>query len=174
LLATLAYPTITVLVNISATATSPQSNVAKVTGGGSASTSTSDVTVINTTAPSNPPILSIALTHTGNFTQGQQGATYTITVGNKGGASSTSGTVYANLILPVGLTAVSMSGTGWTCSIDSCSRVDALGGGSSYPTITATVNVAANAPASVTTDAVALGGGSPGAVTSNATTIQAK
>jgi uncharacterized repeat protein (TIGR01451 family) len=174
LLATLSYPTITVLVNISATATSPQSNVAKVTGGGSASTSTADVTVINTTAPSNPPNLSVALTHTGNFTQGQQNATYTVTVGNKGGASSTSGVVNVNLVLPVGLTAVSMAGDGWTCSTSTCSRVDALGGGSSYPAITATVSVDAAAPASVTTSAVASGGGSGGAVTSNATTIQAK
>lgn len=174
LLATLAYPSITVLVNVSATATSPQSNVAKVTGGGSAATSSTDVTVINTTAPSNPPVLSIAITHSGNFTQGQQGATYTITVGNKGGASSTSGTVYANLVLPAGLTAVTLAGTDWTCSTDSCSRADALGGGSSYPAITATVNVAANAPASVTTQAVVLGGGAAGAVATNTTTIQAK
>ena len=174
LLATLAYPTITVLVNVSATATSPLSNVAKVTGGGSAATSSTDVTVINTTAPSNPPALSISLTHTGNFTQGQQNATYTITVSNKSGASSTSGVVYANQVLPVGLTAVSMAGTGWTCSPDSCSRVDALGGGSSYPAITATVNVAANAPAQVTNQAVTLGGGSAGAVTSNTTIIQPK
>ncbi|MEI9976696.1 MAG: hypothetical protein WDO73_34335 [Ignavibacteriota bacterium] len=87
LLATLSYPVITVIANVASSATSPQSNVAKVTGGGSATSATTDVTVINTTAPSNPPSLTISKTHTGNFTQGQQNATYTITVGNKGGAS---------------------------------------------------------------------------------------
>ncbi len=172
LLATLAYPTITVIVDIASTATSPLSNVAKVTGGGSPSTSSTDVTVVNTTAPSNPPNLSVAITHTGNFTQGQQNATYTLTVSNKGGVSSTSGTVYVNEILPVGLTAVSMSGTGWVCSPDSCSRADALGGGSSYTPITVTVNVSATAPASVTDTVIVFGGGSAASVSTNATTIQ--
>jgi uncharacterized repeat protein (TIGR01451 family) len=174
LLATLAYPTITVIVNVASTATSPLSNTVKVSGGGSASTTSTDVTVINTTAPSNPPNLSVAITHTGNFTQGQQNATYTLTVSNKGGASSTSGTAYVNEVLPVGLTAVSMVGTGWICSIDSCSRADALGGGSSYPAVTVTVNVAATAPATVTNTAVVFGGGSDVSVSTNATTIQPK
>jgi uncharacterized protein (TIGR03437 family) len=173
LLATLQYPTITVIVNVASNATSPQSNMARVTGGGSAASSSTDVTVINTTAPSNPPSLSIAISHTGNFTQGQQNATYTLTVSNNGGASSTSGSVVVNSVLPTGLTLVSMVGTSWTCNNDSCSRSDALGGGSSYQTITLTVNVAANAPASVTTMAIVSGGGSGASIGSNATSISA-
>jgi len=161
-----------VIDNVSSTATSPLTNTAKITGGGSSSSTANDVTVINTTAPSNPPNLSIALTHTGNFSHGQQNATYTITVSNKSGASSTSGSVNVNEVLPAGLTAVSMAGTGWTCSTDACSRADALSGGSSYPTITVTVSVDASAPASVTNTAVVSGGGSPASVTTNATTIQ--
>ena len=158
--------------DVASTATSPLSNVAKVTGGGSASTTSTDVTVVNTTAPSNPPNLSISITHSGSFTQGQQGAVYVLTVSNKSGASSTSGTVYANEVLPAGLTIVSMIGTDWVCSAYSCSRSDVLGAGSSYEPITVTVDVASNAPASVTNMAVVSGGGSGAAVSSNATTIQ--
>ena len=42
-----------------------------------------------------------------------------------------------------------MSGPGWTCDTRrhvSCTRSDALATGASYPAITLTVNVAANAP----------------------------
>jgi len=172
LLATLSYPPITVIVNVAANAATPESNTVKVSGGGSASTSNTDVTVVNTTAPSNPPVLTLSVTHTGNFTQGQQNATYTITVSNKGGASSTSGTVYVEELLPASLTPVSLSGSGWVCSLYYCSRADALSGGSSYPAITVTVNVASNAPASVVNMAVVSGGGSGAQTVSNTTTIQ--
>ena len=58
-----------------------------------------------TIAPAN---LSVALTAGGAFTQGQSGATYTITVSS--GTAATSGTVTVTAILPSGLTAVSMAG----------------------------------------------------------------
>jgi uncharacterized repeat protein (TIGR01451 family) len=172
LLATLAYPTITVIVNVASDAGTPLTNTAKVTGGGSASSIANDATDINTTAPSNPPKLTLTKTHTGNFTLGQQNATYTITVKNAGGASSSNGVVYVDEVLPTGLTLVSMAGTDWTCVNDSCSRTDALGGGSSYAPITVTVNVASNAPASVINMAVVSGGNSAASVTSNPTIIQ--
>jgi uncharacterized protein (TIGR03437 family) len=172
LLATLAYPVITVIVNVASTATTPLTNTATVTGGSSASSTSNDVTDINTTAPSNPPKLSITKTHTGNFTQGQQNATYTLTVSNAHGASTTSGTVYVDEILPVGLTLVSVVGSGWTCNADSCSRADTLGAGSSYPVITVTVNVNSNAPPSVTNMAAVSGGGGGASITSDATVIQ--
>jgi uncharacterized repeat protein (TIGR01451 family) len=174
LLATLAYPPITVIVNVASTATTPLSNVAKCTGGGSASTSSTDVTVVNTTAPSNPPHLSVAITQSGNFTQGQQNATFTLTVSNKGGASSTSGTVYVNEMFPAGVTPVSMAGTDWTCSSTTCTRADALGGGSSYPAITVTVDVSATATVGTATNsAVVFGGGSGASIATNSVTIQA-
>jgi uncharacterized repeat protein (TIGR01451 family) len=172
LLSTLAYPSITVIVNVTATATSPLTNVARVTGGGSASTVSNDTTDINTTAPSNPPSLTVSVTHTGNFTEGQQNATYVLTVSNKSGASSSSGTAYVNALLPTGLTLVSMVGTDWTCEGNSCARSDALSGGSSYTPVTLTVNVASNAPASVTTGAVVYGGGGGASISTNPTTIQ--
>jgi uncharacterized protein (TIGR03437 family) len=172
LLATLSYPQITVIVNVSSTAATPLNSTATVSGGSSASNTATDVTIVNTTAPSNPPVLSVSITHSGNFTQGQQNATYTITVSNKGGASSTSGTVYLDELLPTGLTAVAMAGSGWVCSADSCSRTDSLGGGSSYPAITATVNVASNAPPSAIVMAEVSGGGSGAQSASNTITIQ--
>jgi hypothetical protein len=54
-----------------------------------------------------------------------------------------------------------MSGIGWTCvsNSDTCTRSDALAANSSYPAITVMVNVAANAPASVTNTATVMGGG---------------
>ena len=82
------YPPITVLVNVGVNASSPQVNTVSVSGGGSATANASDSTVI-TAAPSAQ--LTIAKTHTGNFTQGQQGAQYSLTVANSPGAGPTSG-----------------------------------------------------------------------------------
>lgn len=107
-----------------------------------------------------PPDLSIAKTHTGDFTQGQTGATYTMTVKNLGD-SATSGTVTVKDTLPAGLTATGLVGTGWTCTLGTltCTRTDALQTGASYPDITLKVTVAANAPASVTNTVKVSGGG---------------
>ena len=77
--------------------------------------------------------------------QGQQGATYTVTVSNAASAGPTSGTVTVTDTIPSGLTLVSMAGPGWTCAANTCTRNDVLNGGSSYPAITVTVNVASNA-----------------------------
>ena len=62
--------------------------------------------------------------------------------------------------LPSGLTATAIAGTGWSCVLGTltCTRGDALANGSSYPAITLTVNVAANAPASVTNTVNVSGG----------------
>jgi uncharacterized protein (TIGR03437 family) len=117
------------------------------------------------------PVLSIAKSHTGNFTQGQNGATYSVTVSNATGAGPTSGTATVTETVPAGLTLVSMAGTGWTCSTggNTCARSDPLAAGASYPAITVTVNVAANAPSQVTNQVSVLGGGF--ATASDLTTI---
>src|SRR6185503_20052516 len=106
--------------------------------------------------------LSITKTHAGNFTQGQTGATYTITVSNAAGAGATDGsTVTVRDTLPGGLTATAISGTGWTCTLATltCTRSDALAAGASYPPITLLVNVSSTAPAGVTNTASVSGGG---------------
>jgi uncharacterized repeat protein (TIGR01451 family) len=110
---------------------------------------------VNTT-----PDLAISKSHTGNFSVGQTGATYTITVSNSG-HGPTSGTVTVVDALPSGLTATAISGPGWTCTLGTltCTRADALATSSSYPAITLTVNVAANAPSLVTNTVTVSGGG---------------
>jgi uncharacterized repeat protein (TIGR01451 family) len=158
LAASTSYPAITVTVNVASNAPASVTNTATVSGGGESNTSNdtaNDVTTIT-----GPPDLTVAKSHTGNFTQGQTGAAYTITVNNIGG-SPTSGTVTLADTLPAGLTATAMSGTGWTCTLAtlSCTRSDALAASTSYPAVTVTVNVASNAPASVTNTATVSGGG---------------
>ncbi len=108
-------------------------------------------------------VLSIQSGHSGSFTLGQTGAAYTLTVANGSGAAATAGAVTVTEVLPAGMTLASMSGTGWTCTVSSatCTRSDALSGGSSYPAITVTVNVSASALAQLTNEASVTGGGAP-------------
>src|SRR5205807_7793225 len=125
-------------------------NTATVNGGGDTNAmnnSASDPTSITAL----PPDLSIAKTHVGNFSQGQAGASYAITVTNVG-TGPTLGTVTVVDTLPAGLTATAINGTGWGCTLATltCTRADVLVASASYPSITVTVNVAANAAASVT------------------------
>ncbi|HWU51737.1 MAG TPA: Ig-like domain repeat protein, partial [Tahibacter sp.] len=161
---------------ISASATGSMSNTATVaapagvtdpTPGNNAATDTDTLTALAD--------LTITKTHTGNFTQGQTGATYTITAGNIGG-SPTSGTVTVTDTLPAGLTATAIGGVGWSCTLGTltCTRSDALAAGSSYPAISLTVDVANNAPASVINTASVSGGGQTNTANdsaSDATTI---
>ena len=83
----------------------------------------------------------------------------------------TSGKVTVTDTIPSGLTLVSMAGTGWACTSNVCTRTNALAAGKSYPAITVTVDVAANAPSKVTNTVKVSGGNSPAATASNPTTI---
>jgi uncharacterized repeat protein (TIGR01451 family) len=124
----------------------------------------------NSTTPA--PNLTITKSHSGNFTQGSTGA-YTIAVANVGNAT-TSGAVTMTDTIPAGFTATSLSGSGWTCALTpsvNCTRSDALAAGGSYPAITLSVSVAANAPASVTNTATVAGGGASNATATDPTTI---
>jgi uncharacterized repeat protein (TIGR01451 family) len=109
------------------------------------SASNSSVGILLNTCPA--PDLTVAKSHSGNFTQGQTGAAYTITVNNIG-TGATNGTVTLVDTLPSGLVATAIGGTGWSCTLSSltCTRSDALAAGSSYPSITLTVNVRSNSP----------------------------
>ena len=95
--------------------------------------------------PPGPPDLTIAVTHSGNFVQGDAADTYTIAVGNSGG-SATNAPVSVTITVPSGLIAMGIAGGGWTCTQPAgpCSRSDALAAGS-YPSLTWTVSVASNA-----------------------------
>jgi uncharacterized repeat protein (TIGR01451 family) len=159
------YPPLQVTVNVAANAPSSLTNTATVSGGGLAiPLSATDVTTIQS-AP-------LTVSHIGNFTQGQPVAIYTISVQN---VSSTAGAgnVSVGDTLPAGLTATAIAGPGWACTLStiSCSRSDSLPVGSSYPPITVTVSVAANAVSQVTNQA-ALSGGLGAASAADATNIQ--
>ncbi len=106
------------------------------------------------------PDLTLTKQHGGTFTQGQTGATYTLTARNSGTAA-TSGTVTVTDTLPASLTATALSGAGWGCTLSTltCTRSDALTAGASYSAITLTVTVSSSAPSSVTNTAAVSGGG---------------
>jgi endonuclease G len=113
--------------------------------------------------------LAITETHSGNFTQGGSGYNYAIIVTNVGTLPS-SGTITVANTLPASLTATALSGSGWTPNLGAltCTRSDLLAAGASYPPITLTVNVASNAPASVTNMASFSGGGDTNAANNTA------
>src|SRR6185503_1093198 len=152
------YPAITVTVDVANNAASSVTNSASVSGGSESNSSNNTDT--DPTTVTQLPDLTINKSHSGNFSQGQTGANYSIVVTNSGFAT-TSGTVTVTDTLPAGLTATAISGSGWTCVLGTltCTRSSGLSAGSNYPTITLTVNVASNAPASVTNSVSVSGGG---------------
>ncbi|THF85030.1 DUF11 domain-containing protein [Deinococcus sp. KSM4-11] len=119
-----------------------------------------DTAIVCTFTNTLKPDLTVTKTHSGTWSQGDTGKTYTLTASNSGG-STTSGTVTVTDTLPTGLTATAISGTGWTCTLGTltCTRSDALTAGSSYPVITVTVTVSSTAAATVTNTAAVSGGG---------------
>lgn len=121
--------------------------------------------------PANPPVLTVAMSHAGNFTQGQKGANYTIVVSDTAGTGSTTGVVYVTDTVPPGMTLVSMSGAGWSCSGNTCTRADTLGAGSSYPSIAVNVNIDASAASPLVNQVSVSGGTSAAANASDSTSI---
>jgi hypothetical protein len=159
------YPPITLTVDVLATASTPQVNSAFVSGGAEANTgndASNDVTNIiqlaDLTIGQSTPILA----------QGLTGANYSLNVSNIGNGPTT-GMVTVTDTLPASLTATAMTGPGWNCTLNTltCTRSDLLAANTEYPTITLTVNVAANAPGSVVNTATVSGGGE--IITSNDT-----
>jgi hypothetical protein len=140
--------------------------------GGDSNFAAATDTSTNLTVVAAVPDLTITKSHTGNFTQGQTGATYTITVSNIGGLATT-GLVTVTDTLPTGLTATSIAGTGWSCVLGTltCTRSDTVAAFASYSAITVTVNVASNAGASVTNTAAVSGGGEVNTANDTATDV---
>ncbi len=149
---------LTLTVTVAATAPASVSNTATVSGGGESNTTNNSATDVATIVGG--PDLTIAKAHTGNFAQGQTGATYTITVTNSGTAP-TNGAITVSDALPNGLTATAFAGTGWACTLSplSCTRNEAIAAGASAPPLTLTVNISVNAPANVINVATVSGGG---------------
>ncbi len=157
-------PPITLVASVADNAPASGSETVQVDGGGNVGgpASVAAATTIQQAAD-----LNAASSHTGSFVQGDTGDTYTLTVADVDGPNAATtggpalGLVSVTDSLPWGLTATGMSGPGWTCRVDAltCYRTDTLAAGSSYPPVTLTVNVAANAPASVTNSVTVSGGG---------------
>jgi uncharacterized repeat protein (TIGR01451 family) len=93
--------------------------------------------------------IGIAATHSpATFAPGQAGNTLTLTVTNESRQSTDGSTVTVTDRIPAGLTATAAGGNGWTCggtATVSCTRADVLAPGATYPPITITVDVAADA-----------------------------
>ncbi len=97
-----------------------------------------------------------------NFTAGAS-ASYNVAVRNTG-TLTTGGKVTVSVSLPVGLTATSLTGSGWNITSSSgatvsASRNDALPTGVSYPALTLAFVIAANSPAYASTQVTVSGGG---------------
>jgi uncharacterized repeat protein (TIGR01451 family) len=126
------------------------------TNGPSGNQATAGLMVLGTA-----PDLTIAKVHTGNFTQGQNGAAYTITVTNLG-QTPAAGLITVTDTLPAGLTLASMTGANWTCgppnAANVCTRTDGLNAGATYPPIVVKVNVDPATAPSVTNQATVSGG----------------
>ena len=151
------YPSITLTVDVANNATALVTNTATVAGGGELDTSNdgaSDATTINETD------LTLTMFRGTPLSQGQGFASYFLNVKNIGTAPSTGQVTVADS-LPTGLTATNINGSGWTCTLATltCTRSDALAGGSNYPGINLFVSVDHDAPPSVTNTATVSGGG---------------
>ncbi len=147
----------TVTVNVANNAAAAVTNTATVSGGGDVNpndNTANDVTTIIQVAD-----LTITDTNSVSFIQNNP-ASYTLVVSNVG-PGPTVGTVTVIDTLPSGLTAQGIAGTNWTCTLSTltCTRSDVLAPGASYPPITVSVWVNANAPAQVTNLATVSGGG---------------
>ena len=88
-----------------------------------------------------------------------QSVTFAVRVTNVG-ASPTSGTVTVTETPPAGLTLTGLSGDGWTCTVATrtCTRADALASKASYPDISVTATIAADAAGTIVNSAAVSGG----------------
>jgi uncharacterized repeat protein (TIGR01451 family) len=103
--------------------------------------------------------LHATLSSASGFSAGEVGARYILKITN-GGTYPTTGAVNVAFGLAGSLTATAMTGLGWTCTPASlqCSRSDALAVGGTFPALSVWVNVAANAPTTITSTATVTGG----------------
>jgi uncharacterized repeat protein (TIGR01451 family) len=94
------------------------------------------------------PIVIEATHSPATFAPGQVGNTLTLTVTNESSEPTDGSTVTVTDPIPAGLTATGATGNGWACTGTAtvrCTRTDVLAPGATYPPITITVNVAADA-----------------------------
>jgi hypothetical protein len=111
-----------------------------------------------------PPVLAVAKSSVGTFTQGSVGQ-WNIGVSNTATGPTDGSTVTVRDPVPSGYTIQSIvTGNEWTCTSSTstlaiCTTTSVLAGGSSFSTIAVHVQIPANSPTSVTNTASAWGGG---------------
>ena len=124
------------------------------TGGGEASYVTGGWCVSLT---ENLPSVMVSKSHSGDFTQGQQGAPFMVNIKNNGPGPTGDPTGGSNPMIVTdtlnsALTYAGFSGTGWSCSVSgqtvTCKNDSAVADGGSYPELTIDVNVSATASTS--------------------------
>jgi uncharacterized repeat protein (TIGR01451 family) len=135
-------PPITLTVSVLTTASS-LTDSATVSGGGDTNPNNNTAT---DTVQIDAPVLTISVTHAGDFGNTQIGAAFAITVSNTGNAQAAA-VFSVSDTLPAGMTATAIGGSGWTCTLSplACTQSAILPAGSSFPPITLTVNVSASA-----------------------------
>ncbi len=142
---------ISLTVAVGAAAAPSVTNRAHVASLGDVNLANNTATATNPVVAAPAPNLAVTKTHTGSFQAGQNGV-YNITVSNVG-AAATTGAITVTDVLPTGLTFVSGTGTGWTCSAAG-QTVTCTNAGPLAPTastaIVLTVGVSAAAIPSVT------------------------
>jgi hypothetical protein len=106
------------------------------------------------------PAWSITKSHSGSFTQGDFGDTYTIIVTNSGSAPTDGTPVMMTETIPSQMGVVSMTGTGWSCSFTVCTTLGILAPSASYPAITVKVYVGSTATSPKVNSVNVVGGGS--------------
>jgi len=172
------YPPIVITVDVSSTASNVLTNQVQVFNNGVAGASTMD-----TVTPSGgggggggggtpTPDLTVSKFHLSDFSRGQTGAAYTLTVRNVGTAA-TAGNIVVTEPPPGGLTVTGMSGIGWICTTETCTTNQSAGIGVALPDITVTVNVSATAPSMVTNVATVVGGGETNTANNSANDLTA-
>jgi exo-1,4-beta-D-glucosaminidase len=156
-------PPITVVVRVTNNAPDAGNETVQVSGGGDAA---APAVVTAPTTILRAADLHAASRQADSFTQGDRADRYTLTISNVRGPNAPAGGPSLGLVwlsdrLPGGLTARAISGPGWSCDLAavSCYRVDALSPGASYPPVTLTVSVAADAAALVVNAVRVAGGG---------------
>jgi uncharacterized repeat protein (TIGR01451 family) len=149
---------LSITVGVGAAAVPSVTNTASVATEGD--TNTSNDSASDPTTVLGVPDIMISKTHTGNFTVGGNGD-YSLIVSNVG-SGSTSGTIVLTDHLPPGLSYVSGSGTGWSCSasglaVTCTSSTPLAAGASSVLTLTVSVG-AASVPSVINTATVSTAG----------------
>ena len=116
----------------------------------------------------NPPVVTVLVPSTSTFTQGQQGASFTVTVNNTGPGSTGDPTLGSDPMtvtdtLNSAFTYANYSGTGWSCSASAqtvtCTNDSAVVDGNEYPELTIDVNVSNTASGSISNSVTAQGAG---------------